>query len=178
MTPENKETNPKLSYDQLIKDVIGSVKFYKNIKPVESKINKKLNRAALQQLESKDVKIGDTISGFENSDISIQDNDGNNIFLGECKRWYEEKDLTATINQVIDKYIIDKAGRNAIIISNYNNTKISQLVETAKRAVQLHPYFLNNIDGKSEIISTYEFRNDNDPNKPIQIELLILNHKV
>ena len=120
---------------------------------------------------------GETFNKAGKSDILIQDAKGANVFIAECKIWHGEKELLKAIDQLLEKYVAWRDEHTALIIFNKENDKFSQLVETAKNVIETHPNFVKKMKDTSNTSSRFQFKNADDPDKMIYLELIIFNCK-
>lgn len=169
------------AYDQIINEIQLFGKQLEKIKSLHSKFDEEGFRdfflPHLNSISLNHSATGETFNKIGKTDILIQDNIGNNVFIAECKIWHGVKELQNAINQLIERYVSWRDEHTALIIFNKENDKFTKLVETAKNAMELHPYFLSKIKDTSDTTARYQFRNAEDPDKTIQIELIIFNCK-
>ena len=131
----------------------------------------------LNSISKSHSATGETFNKKGKTDILIQDGDGNNVFIAECKIWHGEKELQYAINQLIDRYVSWRDEHTALIIFNKNNDNFTQLVASARQAIGNHELFVKKINDSSASSTRYAFKNREDEEKHIQLELIIFNCK-
>jgi len=131
----------------------------------------------LNSISKSHSATGETFNKKGKTDILIQDGDGNNVFIAECKIWLGEKELQYAINQLIDRYVSWRDEHTALIIFNKNNDNFTQLVASARQAIGNHELFVKKINDSSASSTRYAFKNREDEEKHIQLELIIFNCK-
>ena len=142
-----------------------------------SEIARDLGYHRLNSISFNHSATGETFNKIGKSDILIQDGEGTNVFIAECKIWHGEKELQNAIYQLIERYISWRDEHSALIILNKDVDRFTRLVETAKQAMESHNLFLNKIEETSTTSARYTFQNVEDLDKTIQIELIIFNCK-
>lgn len=117
---------------------------------------------------------GETFNKSGKTDILIQDNEGNNIFIAECKIWHGEKALLVAIDQLLNLYVTWRDEFTALIIFNKDNSKFTDLVLAAKKGIVKHPLFYK-FNKETETTASYMFRHPEDERRNIYLELIIFN---
>ena len=120
---------------------------------------------------------GETFNKIGKTDILIQDNEGVNVFIAECKIWHGEKEAQKAIDQLIERYVSWRDEQTALIVFNKTMNKFTELVEKAREAIETHSNCIKKIKDTSQTSSRFLFKNFEDPDKTIQIELMIFNCK-
>lgn len=129
----------------------------------------------LNSISKKHSATGETFNKIGKTDILIQDGEGNNIFIAECKIWHGEQELLNAIDQLLERYVTWRDERTALIIFNKQNQSFSQLIVSAKKAIQKHSCFLTLVKETTNTSISYLFKNPEDKDKKIQLELIIFN---
>lgn len=178
---EKFSTISNLAYEQILKEVQIFGKNLEKLKALHSKFDEEGFRdffiPHLNSISFNHSASGETFNKIGKSDILIQDGEGTNIFIAECKIWHGERELQKAIDQLIDRYISWRDEHTALIIFNKDVDRFKQLVETAKKAMESHNNFVKKIRDTSETSARYIFRNAEDLDKMIQMELIIFNCK-
>jgi len=118
---------------------------------------------------------GETFNKIGKTDILIQDGNGVNVFIAECKIWHGVQELSNAIDQLLIRYVNWRDERTALIIFNKNNQNFTQLINSAKNGVQSHACFHDTIGQTFPSSISYIFRNPEDNEKKIFFELIIFN---
>ncbi len=113
---------------------------------------------------------GETFNYTGKTDILIRSDD-RNIFIGECKFWRGEKAFIDTINQILG-YLSWRDTKAALLIFN-RNKGFSQVVTTARQAMEAHPQKKRGPNHEGETRSRYVFGSAGDPNREIILTLMI-----
>lgn len=169
------------AYEQILKEIQIFGKNLEKLKALHSKFDEEGFRdffiPHLNSITFNHSATGETFNKIGRSDILIQDGEGTNVFIAECKIWHGEKELQKAIDQLIERYVSWRDEHTALIIFNKDVDRFTQLVETAKHAVESHKQCIKKIRDTSVTSARYNFHNAEDPDKTIQIELIIFNCK-
>lgn len=118
---------------------------------------------------------GEVFNRQGKTDILVFDNEGNNIFIAECKLWRGEAYLLSAVDQLLGNYVNWRDEKTSIIIFNRDVKRFSDVVETATKAIQNHPLCDNAIGQRNGTSYSYLFRHPDDPKRTIKLELVLLN---
>lgn len=129
----------------------------------------------LNSISKSYTATGETFNKIGKTDILIQDNEGTNIFIAECKIWHGEKELLNAVNQLLERYVTWRDERTALIIFNKNNKDFSKLLMMAKNTIKKHPNFDSVIQETKQTSFSYIFKHTEDLEKKIYLELVIFN---
>lgn len=129
----------------------------------------------LNTVSEKHLATGETFNKKGKTDILIQDTNGTNVFVAECKLWKGEAYLTAAINQLLERYVLWRDGKIGLIIFNKDNKKFTEIIQTAKETIEKHELFDSYIEKKFETIFTYKFKHPEDKLKTITLDLILFN---
>lgn len=167
------------AYEQILREIEIFGRNLEKLKSLHSKFDEEGFRdffiPHLNSISFNHSASGETFNKIGKSDILIQDKEGVNVFIAECKIWHGEKELQKALDQLIERYVSWRDEHTALIIFNKDNDKFTQLVDTAKIAMESHPNCIKKIKDTSDTSSRFQFRNAEDPDKTIQIELTIFN---
>lgn len=137
-----------------------------------------LRDTLLTSLESRfdDISVtGETFNHGGKTDILLKDtNDSHNVFIGECKFWHGKKHFLSAIDQLFDRYLTWRDSQTALIVF-VGCSNFSSVVETIKNSVTLHKYYLCDNGSHSETSLSYIFRQPNDSNKEVKLEVMVFN---
>ena len=129
----------------------------------------------LNSISKSYTATGETFNKIGKTDILIQDNEGINIFIAECKIWHGKKELLKAIDQLLERYVTWRDEKTALIIFNKDNKDFSQLLNTAKEAIRKHSNFDSVIQETQKTSFSYVFKNIEDAKKKVYLELMIFN---
>lgn len=118
---------------------------------------------------------GETFNKHGKTDILIQDNDGNNVFLAECKIWKGESELRKAIDQLMTRYVGWRDTATALIVFNKNVANFTTVISNANTALQAHPLFHAHLSTRSETSFRYMMKSKEDNSRLIRLELVLFN---
>ncbi|MEC2137361.1 hypothetical protein P9F07_20055 [Bacillus subtilis] len=113
---------------------------------------------------------GETFNKTGKTDILLR-HDGNNAFVGECKFWKGERSFLSTIDQLLG-YLTWRDSKTAVIIF-VKNKDFTQTLNVAKSAIKNHKNFVRFNGEQDETWLNYIFNLPGDPNKEIQLALMM-----
>lgn len=129
----------------------------------------------LNSISKEHSTTGETFNKIGKTDILIQDQEGVNVFIAECKIWHGEKELLKAIDQLLTRYVTWRDERTALIIFNKDHQNLSQLLVTAKEALVKHPNFHSFVKETKRTSFSYIFKNAEDSGKKVYLELMVFN---
>ncbi len=129
----------------------------------------------LNSISTSHSTTGETFNKIGKTDILIQDNEGVNVFIAECKIWHGEKELLKAIDQLLVRYVTWRDEKTALIIFNKEHKKFSELITTAKDAMIKHPSFVSVVKESKDTSISYIFKNNEDKDKKVYLELMLFN---
>jgi len=129
----------------------------------------------LTQISKKHIATGETFNKKGRTDILIQDLNGTNTFVAECKLWKGKTYLSSAINQLIERYVLWRDEKIALIIFNKDNKDFEKVIDTSKQAIEEHPLFESFVEEKFKTIITYKFKHSEDIKKILTLELILFN---
>lgn len=131
----------------------------------------------LNAISSKHSATGETFNKIGKTDILIQDANGLNVFIAECKLWKGEGELLKAIDQLLERYVTWRDEKVALVIFNKDIQGFSDLIVKAKNKMQEHKQFNSFIGQRFDTSFSYTFKHSDDPKRIIQLELIIFNCK-
>lgn len=132
---------------------------------------------ALNSVSKKHFAGGEIFNKRGRTDILLQDVNGNNIFIAECKIWNGSKYLLEAISQLLNNYINWRDEKVAIIIFNKYMSNFSSLISSAIDTLKGHHNFKEFKGQRKETSFSFIFNHPLDENKEINMELIIFNFK-
>ncbi len=118
---------------------------------------------------------GETFNKKGRTDILIQDNAGHNVFIAECKLWKGTSYIFEAINQLLERYVSWRDEKTALLVFNKDVSGFSEVIRKGSEAVKNHPNCINMIGKRKETSFSYLFRQLEDPEKTIKLELVLFN---
>lgn len=118
---------------------------------------------------------GETFNKKGRTDILIQDNQGHNVFIAECKIWKGSLYLHDALDQLLVRYVSWRDEKTALLIFNKDVSGFSDVIAKGVEAVRNHPNCLNMIRERKETSFSFLFRHVEDPKKKIKFELVLFN---
>ncbi|WP_116109412.1 hypothetical protein [Lewinella sp. IMCC34191] len=118
---------------------------------------------------------GETFNKKGKTDILIQNNEGEIVFIAECKLWHGEKELLKAVDQLLERYVHWRVNRVALIVFNKAMLNFEQLLTTARLAMQKHPNYRGYLGSKRDGRYKYKFISADDQDRVVDIELIIFN---
>ncbi|REE27175.1 hypothetical protein [Winogradskyella pacifica] len=129
----------------------------------------------LTQISKKHIATGETFNKKGKTDILIQDMNAINTFVAECKLWKGKSYLSSAINQLIERYVLWRDEKIALIIFNKDNKDFAKVIEIAKETIEEHELFESFVEEKFKTIITYKFKHSEDITKIVTLELILFN---
>lgn len=131
----------------------------------------------LNAVSTKHTATGETFNKIGKTDILIQDNNGGNVFIAECKLWKGSSELKKAVDQLLNRYVRWRDEKVALIVFNKDHNSFSELIQTAIDALKQHPNF-HSYSGKTGNYSyAFIFKNPEDSSQHISLELILFNCK-
>lgn len=116
--------------------------------------------------------VGEAFNKKGKTDILLKyAKDGSNVFVAECKFWKGQKKLFEAIDQLLS-YLTHRDSKTALIIF-VNQKEFTSVVKSVKEEITKHPQYKRFIKDTYEHSLNYEFVLPDDPEKIIQIEVLL-----
>jgi hypothetical protein len=129
----------------------------------------------LNSISRSHVATGETFNGIGRTDILIQDENGENVFIAECKIWRGQAQFTDAINQLLERYVNWRDEKVALMVFNKIVQNFTDVIERAKEAMRSHPNFHSFVQERISTSFSYLFRHPDDANRTIKVELILFN---
>jgi hypothetical protein len=129
----------------------------------------------LNSISTNHTATGETFNKIGKTDILIQDENGNNVFIAECKLWKGEGEIENAINQLLERYVTWRDEKVAVIFFNKTVKKFGDVIEKAINAFKVHKNFKQYIGKRGETSHSFIFTNPDDPGRMIKLELMLFN---
>jgi hypothetical protein len=129
----------------------------------------------LNSISANHCATAETFNKIGRSDILIQDSNGLNVFIAECKIWYGESHFLDSIDQLLSRYVTWRDEHTALIIFNKNNKNFTDIIDKCKSTIKNHKCYYQKSHERYNTSISYLFRNFEDNNKIIKLELILFN---
>ncbi len=129
----------------------------------------------LNAISKKHAAKGEVFNRNGKTDILMCDDEGNNVFIAECKLWKGEKYLIDGLEQLLGNYVNWRDEKLALILFNRDVKDFTGTIETAKKSILAHPLCEALVNQRNQTNFTFLFKNPNDPSKKIILELMLFN---
>lgn len=129
----------------------------------------------LNSISPKHTATGETFNKIGKTDILIQDQNGLNVFIAECKLWHGESELLKAVDQLLERYVTWRDEKVALIIFNKSVRKFGDIVEKAVESMKSHTNFSYYVGKRDSTSFSYFFTHPDDPRKKISLELIMFN---
>lgn len=113
---------------------------------------------------------GETFNGSGKTDILLR-HEGQNLFIAECKFWKGKKELTGSINQLLN-YITWRDTKTALIIFN-RNKDLTSVIQRIQESVKEHPCYKQELGVSETTTFRYKFCRQDDTNKEFFLTVLV-----
>lgn len=133
--------------------------------------------AFLNTVSENHSATGEAFNKSGRTDILIQDYNGVNIFIAECKIWYGASKLNEAIDQLLECYVNWRDEKVALIVFNKDVADFSSVIESAQSAAINHKNCIDLIEIRKQTSISYLFKHSDDPAKTIKLELLLFNYR-
>lgn len=118
---------------------------------------------------------GEAFNRNGKTDILIQDQEGNNVFIAECKVWRGKEQLSKAVDQLLDRYVSWRDEKVALIVFNKDVANFTEVIQRAKEAISSHPSFKGFVNESDPTSISCLFKNPQDENQVIKLELILFN---
>ena len=129
----------------------------------------------LNSISRNHTATGETFNGIGKTDILIQNENGENVFIAECKIWRGQAQFTDAIDQLLERYINWRDEKVALIIFNKTVQNFSDVIERANEAMRNHSNFHSFVQERTNTSFSYLFEHPSDKYRIIKIELILFN---
>jgi hypothetical protein len=113
---------------------------------------------------------GETFNFQGKTDILIPVEE-KNVFIAECKVWRGEKNFLDTIDQLLS-YLSWRDTKTAVVIFS-RNANFTDVLSTIADAAPKHPNCKRDLGKSDETTFRYVFHQPNDPNREIQLTVMV-----
>lgn len=133
--------------------------------------------AFLNTVSKNHSATGEAFNKSGRTDILIQDSDGVNIFIAECKIWHGASKLDEAIDQLLDRYVNWRDEKVALVVFNKHVADFSRVINSAREAIINHENCIDLVEVRKQTSVSYLFKHSDDPSKTIKFELLLFNYR-
>jgi len=118
---------------------------------------------------------GETFNKIGKTDILIQNQKGENVFIAECKVWSGEAEVPKALDQLLERYVNWRDEKLALIIFNKTVKGFTAIIDKAIDALKKHPSF-KQFKGSTEAgRGSFVFQHPEDKDKTVDLELIMFN---
>lgn len=129
----------------------------------------------LNTISENHTATGETFNKIGRTDILIQNKEGLNVFIAECKLWKGANEIHNAIDQLLDRYVTWRDEKVALIVFNKDMLDFTELIKRANKAIKGHPQFKEYVGAREDSSFTYLFKHPDDEERLITLELIIFN---
>lgn len=129
----------------------------------------------LNSISTNHTATGETFNKIGKTDILIQDTQGQNVFIAECKLWKGEGEIEGAINQLLERYVTWRDEKVAVIIFDKNVKKFSEILVKGVEAFKKHKNYHSYIGQRAATSFSFIFTNPEDHLRTIKVELIFFN---
>ncbi|MCC8198249.1 MAG: hypothetical protein LIP06_06650 [Tannerellaceae bacterium] len=131
---------------------------------------------SLNSFLSQHISTGETFNKTGKTDILIQDINGLNVFIAECKIWKGEEEIHKAIDQLFNRYVRWRDEKVALIIFNKNVKGFTEVINKTKNKLSQHPLCEKFVEEKYPTSFSFIFKHADDNNRFIKLELMLFNY--
>jgi hypothetical protein len=129
----------------------------------------------LNMMSESHTATGETFNKSGKTDILIQNQQGENVFIAECKVWGGEGDIHPAIDQLLGRYVNWRDEKLSLIIFNKTVKGFSEIIDKAISAVSSHKLCKKYAGKSKDSSASFIFQHPEDENKVIELELILFN---
>lgn len=129
----------------------------------------------LNSISKSHSATGETFNKIGRTDILVQDHQGSNIFIAECKIWRGSAKLVEAIDQLLERYVNWRDEKVALIVFNKDVQNFSKVVKEATAELEKHPNCKKLLKKRYDTSFSFSFRHPDDEVKTIKFELILFN---
>lgn len=132
----------------------------------------------LNSISTETTTTGETFNNNGKTDILVQNTDGENLFIAECKLWKGESQLKDAIDQLLDRYVTWRDSKLSIIVFNKDMKDFTGLINKAHAALKSHSKYKRMEQSNDNTNQIFIFEHPQDTNKEVKIALLLFNYYI
>jgi hypothetical protein len=167
------------AFDNIIKQIYNYGRNLEKYKNLYSKFDEEGFREFflphLNSISRNHTATGETFNKIGKTDILIQDKEGLNVFIGECKLWKGSGEIDKAIDQLLERYVTWRDEKVALIIFNKDMQNFTELIKRAIQAVKDHTLFKEYRGAREDTSFTFTFKHPEDEERLITLELIVFN---
>lgn len=129
----------------------------------------------LNSISESHSATGETFNKAGKTDILIQDGEGKNVFIAECKLWKGESELSKAVDQLLNRYVTWRDEKTALIIFNKDMKGFSELLTKAVEQLKSHSLFDTYLGNRRDTSFSFTFKHPDDDKRKLKLELIIFN---
>lgn len=129
----------------------------------------------LNSISNRHSAKGEVFNRQGKTDILLFDNEGNNVFIAECKLWKGEVYFKDALDQLLNNYVNWRDEKVSVIIFNRDVKKFTDVIETAVKATTNHKHCKQYLGQRKETSFSFIFKHPDDENRVIRLEVILFN---
>lgn len=144
----------------------------------EQKNEEELRQLFVAHLEAgfKSVVVsGETYNKNGKTDIIVKDNQGNNLFIGECKWWNGGTKFYKALDQVFDNYVTWR-DTNIAFLFFVSNKDMTHVLRQIPGLVSKYALFIENKGCVDESRFTFTFKHRDDEMRVIHVNMVFFHY--
>lgn len=119
---------------------------------------------------------GETFNRGGKTDIILKyATDGSNLFVAECKFWHGASEFHKAISQLFDRYLTWRDSKAALMLF-VTNKDFTNVIDTIKKEIQNHPYYLKSAGTRGETSFSFHFHLPQDKDKIVFLEVIAFHY--
>jgi hypothetical protein len=120
--------------------------------------------------------VGEAFNKQGRTDILVQDEAGNNIFIAECKLWKGPTKVKEGLDQLLERYVTWRDEKVALVIFNKDTLAFSEVIKKAVQEMSEHPNCMQFVGERTPTSFSYIFNRSDDEDRQIKLELVLFNY--
>jgi len=120
---------------------------------------------------------GETFNRQGKTDILLKDDQGNNLFIAECKWWKGAGVFQSTISQLFDNYVTWRDTKLAVLFF-VDNKDFTNVLNQIKDEATLHSYYVSFDKKADETRFSFVFRQKDDAKHEVKLEIMLFHFAV
>jgi len=118
---------------------------------------------------------GEAFNKIGKTDILIQNTNGLNVFIAECKLWKGSEELKSAVSQLLDRYVTWRDEKVALIVFNNSVQTFGDLIAKAVETLKSHALYDSGPVPRQDSSFSFIFKHPDDPDKKVMLELILFN---
>lgn len=129
----------------------------------------------LNSISTSHSATGETFNKIGKTDILIQNQQGETVFIAECKLWGGEAQIHPALDQLFDRYVTWRDAKLALIIFNKSAKGFSEVIDKVIGSLKSHKLFKGFLGKTHDSTAAFVFQHPEDSSKEVRLELMLFN---